>query len=111
MKKLAIMGGEPVFTQADRERLNPDFYIFSMGGEPVVSLQNALRDAFPSKRILCFGYNDAIAYIPSDKVIEEGGYEAGEGADLEYRLKGRCKLGVTGICVAGFGEAVAELDK
>jgi len=92
-------------------RLNQDFYIFSMGGEPVVSLQNALRDAFPSKRILCFGYNDAIAYIPSDKVIEEGGYEAGEGADLEYRLKGRCKLGVTGICVAGFGEAVAELDK
>lgn len=92
-------------------RLNPDFYIFSMGGEPVVSLQNALRDTFPSKRILCFGYNDAIAYIPSDKVIEEGGYEAGEGADLEYRLKGRCKLGVTGICVAGFGEAVVELDK
>ena len=91
-------------------RLNPDFYIFSVGGEPVVSLQTALRAAFPDKQILCFGYNDAIAYIPSDKVIEEGGYEAGEGADLEYRLKGRPKPGVDAICVAGFRKVMEELD-
>lgn len=90
-------------------RLNRDFYIFSMGGEPVVSLQTALREAFPDKQILCFGYNDAIAYIPSDKVIAEGGYEAGEGADLEYRLKGRPKPGVDAICVTGFRKALDEM--
>ncbi len=92
-------------------RLNPDFYLFSMGGEPVVSLQNALRDAFPGKQILCFGYNDAIAYIPSDKVIAEGGYEAGEGADLEYRLKGRPKLGVDAVCAEGFRKALEGLNQ
>ena len=92
-------------------RLNPDFYIFSVGGEAVVSLQTALREAFPHKQILCFGYNDAIAYIPSDKVIAEGGYEAGEGADLEYRLKGRPKIGVDGICVAGFRAALDGMNK
>ena len=91
-------------------RLNPEFYIFSMGGEPVVSLQTALRDAFPDKQILCFGYNDAIAYIPSDKVVAEGGYEAGQGADFEYRLKGRPKTGVDAVCVAGFRKAMEELD-
>ena len=92
-------------------RLNPDFYLFSVGGEPVVSLQTVLREAFPDKQILCFGYNDAIAYIPSDKVIAEGGYEAGESADLEYRLKGRPKLGVDAICVNGFRRALEELAK
>lgn len=91
-------------------RLNPEFYIFSVGGEPVVSLQTVLRRAFPGKQLLCFGYNDAIAYVPSDKVIAEGGYEAGEGADLEYRLKGRPKTGVDEICVAGFRAAIKEFD-
>lgn len=90
-------------------QLNPDFYIFSMGGEPGVNIQTVLREAFPDKQILCFGYNDAIAYVPSDKMIAEGGYEAGDRSDVEYRLKGKCKPGVDEIYIAGYRKAMEEI--
>jgi len=90
-------------------QLNPDFYIFSMGGEPGVNIQTVLRAAMPDKQILCFGYNDAIAYVPSDKMIEEGGYEAGYRSDIEYRLKGKFKPGVDEIYRQGFSKAIEEI--
>ena len=92
-------------------RLNPDFYIFSLAGEPGVNIQTVLRAAFPDKRILCFGYNDAIAYVPSDRMIAEGGYEAGERSDVEYRLKGRCRPGVDAIFIRGFRDALERIEK
>ena len=92
-------------------RLNPDFYIFSMGGEPGVNIQTVLREAFPGKQIICFGYNDAIAYVPSDKMIAEGGYEAGDRSDVEYRLKGRCAPGADKIFINGFAKAVDMIEK
>jgi len=86
-------------------QLNPDFYICTMGGEPCINIQTVLRAAFPDKTLLCFGYANAIAYIPSDKVITEGGYEA-EGSVTEYRLKGRVSPGVDAIYIDGFKNAM-----
>ncbi len=92
-------------------RINEDFYIFSMGGEPGVNIQTVLRQHFPGKQLLCFGYNDAIAYIPSDKMVAEGGYEASaEHAVCEYRLKGRILPGVDALYCQGFESAIAAMQ-
>ncbi len=89
-------------------QINPDFYIFSMGGEPGINIATVLRESFPDKTLVCFGYNNAIAYVPSDKMIEEGGYEAEESVP-EYRLKGKIKLGANKIFCDGFHAAVDSL--
>ena len=91
-------------------RINPKFYICSMGGEPGVNVQTVLRESMPEATLLCFGYNDAIAYIPSDKMIEEGGYEAEESV-TEYRLKGRIAPGVDKIFCDALKNTVAEMNK
>lgn len=64
----------------------------------------------PDATVLCFGYNDAIAYVPSDKIIEEGGYEA-EGSVTEYRLKGRIAPGVDKIYCDALKQTAAEMNK
>ena len=92
-------------------QLNPNFYILSMGGEPGIDIQKVLREAFADKQILCFGYNDAIAYVPSDKMIEEGGYEAGYRSDIEYRHKGKYQLGVNKIYIDNYKKAMDEIAK
>ena len=89
-------------------KINPGFFILSMGGEPVINIRTVLCEAFPDRTLLTFGYNDAIAYIPSDKVIGEGGYEA-DGSVTEYRLKGRIAPGVDEIYRRGFGAVMDEL--
>lgn len=91
-------------------RINPEFYILSMGGEPGVNIQTILREHFAGKQLLCFGYNDSIAYIPSDKMVEEGGYEASVDRSVnEYRLKGRILPGVDEIYRQGYTKAMAEM--
>ena len=89
-------------------QLNPDFYIFSMGGEPGCNIATVLRENMPDKQIICFGYNNAIAYVPSDKMIEEGGYEA-DGSVPEYRLKGAIKPGVDKLYCDGFRAAIDSI--
>ena len=91
-------------------RINSNFYICYMGGEPAVNIQTILREAFPDVTLLCFGYANAVAYVPSDKVIAEGGYEA-EGSVTEYRLKGRIAPGVDEIFRRGYKQAMAELNE
>ena len=91
-------------------RINPNFYILSMGGEPGCNIAEVLREAFPEKQLLCFGYNDAIAYVPSDKMIKEGGYEAGGRAIDEYRLKGEFAPGVDELYKKGYCDAMNRID-
>ena len=89
-------------------RINPDFYILSVGGEPGINIATVLREAIPDKTLVCFGYSSSVAYVPSDKMIAEGGYEA-EDSVSEYRLKGRIKLGVDKIFSDGFRCAIDEI--
>ena len=92
-------------------RINKEFYIFSMGGEPGVNIQTILREHFPNVQLLCFGYNDAIAYVPSDKMIGEGGYEASaERSVNEYRLKGRILPGVNELYCSGYTQAIRDME-
>lgn len=90
-------------------RLCDDRFIFSLGGEPSYDVGVVLRGAFPDTKVICVGYADDIAYIPSDRMIAEGGYEA-DGSVVEYRLKGRIAPGVDEALVRGFREAMRSLE-
>lgn len=71
-------------------RLSRDLYIVYMGGEPCYEVMMNLAPIFPGKRYIFIGYADSLAYIPDDRLLAEGGYEA-EGSIVEYGLKGTFK--------------------
>lgn len=90
-------------------RLGEGFYIFTVGGEPSIDVKNVLKPLVPDDTLLCFGYNDAIAYVPSDKMLKEGGYEAGDSSVTEYRMKGKFKMGIDNLFREGFRRALDVL--
>lgn len=90
-------------------RIGKGFYIFTVGGEPSYDVKKVLQKLLPEENILYFGYNDAIAYVPSDKMLEEGGYEAGDGSVTEYRMKGKFKKGIDNCFLEGFRNALNQL--
>ena len=52
---------------------------FALAGEPTVEYALALRAATPQGAVLATGYcNGSPGYIPSERVLQEGGYEGGE---------------------------------
>jgi hypothetical protein len=59
-------------------RLGTELYWFALGGEVVVDYSHRLKKDFAALgTIWVTGYaNDVMAYIPSERVLKEGGYEA-----------------------------------
>lgn len=63
-----------------------DLQIVTLGGEVVVDYALRLKNELPGSTIWVAGYcNDVMAYIPSLRVLQEGGYE-GETAMIYYGL-------------------------
>ncbi len=63
--------------------------IVALGGEVVVDYALRLKREFPGERLVVAGYSNVVmSYIPSRRVLEEGGYEA-EDAMIYYGLPGR----------------------
>lgn len=64
---------------------NPDgTTIVFLGGEVVVDYALAIKSELPQRRVWVGAYaNDVMAYIPSRRILQEGGYE-GIGAQSEY---------------------------
>ena len=57
-------------------RFGNDFTIVAMGGEVVVDYQLRIKREFPNENLMTIGYaNDVMCYIPSLRVLREGGYE------------------------------------
>ena len=62
--------------------------MFSMGGESLIEYAIGLKQIF-GPEIFVLGYsNDVMAYIPSAKVLDEGGYE-GESSQMVYGMSGK----------------------
>ncbi|MDQ3348851.1 MAG: hypothetical protein M3545_12890, partial [Acidobacteriota bacterium] len=60
-------------------RLGADLTLVALGGEVVVDYARRLVREYPAQRIWAAGYsNDVFGYVPSLRVLREGGYE---GAD------------------------------
>jgi len=69
-------------------RLGSGLTLVAMGGEVVVDYALRLARDHPDERLWAAGYsNDVFAYVPSLRVLEEGGYEGG-GAMIYYGKPG-----------------------
>ena len=67
-------------------RLGPDLLFVTLGGEVVVDYALRLKTELGRERTWVAAYtNDVMAYIPSRRVLAEGGYEGG-GAMVYYGL-------------------------
>ena len=87
--------------------LGRDFTLVGMSGEVVVDYMLRLRQEFPGERLWVASYcNEVFAYVPSERVLAEGGYEGGDAMvyfgwygpfqrGLEDRLVGEIKKLVT----------------
>ncbi|MGH9159274.1 MAG: neutral/alkaline non-lysosomal ceramidase N-terminal domain-containing protein [Vicinamibacteraceae bacterium] len=65
-------------------RFGGDLTVVALGGEVVVDYVLRLKKTYPNERMWVAGYsNDVFAYVPSRRVLEEGGYEGG-GAMIYY---------------------------
>ena len=57
----------------------PDLTLIALGGEVVVDYALRLAREFPGRRLWVAGYsNDVFGYVPSRRVLREGGYEGGD---------------------------------
>jgi neutral ceramidase len=58
-------------------RFGRDLTILALGGEVVVGYDLRAKQEFPNDHLIVAGYsNDVMCYIPTRKVLDEGGYEA-----------------------------------
>ena len=58
-------------------RFSKDLTVLALGGEVVVDYVLRTRRDYPKERLVVAGYsNDVMCYIPSLRVLREGGYEA-----------------------------------
>jgi hypothetical protein len=58
-------------------RLGRDLTLVALGGEVVVDYALRAKREFPGERLVVAGYsNDVMCYIPSRRILQEGGYEA-----------------------------------
>jgi hypothetical protein len=75
-------------------RIGSKLLFIAMGGEVVVDYALRLKDEFGPDRTWVAGYtNDVPAYIPSERILEEGGYE-GESSMIYYGLPTRWATGI-----------------
>lgn len=75
-----------------------DLPVFSLGGEVVIEYDLRLKELF-GENIFVIGYcNDVMAYIPSDRILREGGYE-GETSMAAFGLPAPWKKNVQKLIV------------
>jgi neutral ceramidase len=90
-------------------QLGPGLIFIALGGEVVVDYSLRLKKELGPRRTWVAGYcNDVMAYIPSLRVLKEGGYEGG-GAMIYYGLPAAWGPRVEELIVAAVHEQVREL--
>ncbi|MFY8202200.1 MAG: hypothetical protein ACOVLE_16105, partial [Pirellula staleyi] len=66
-------------------RIGADLNFVALGGEVVVDYSLRIKGKMPQTTFVAGYAHDVMAYIPSDRVLKEGGYEGG-GAMIYYGL-------------------------
>lgn len=84
-----------------------DQLIFSLGGETVIAYAIRLKEIF-GQDIFVMGYsNDVMAYIPSARIVKEGGYE-GASSQMVYGLPSPWNPDLETRIIHGFVELAAD---
>lgn len=90
-------------------QLGPDLTWIALGGEVVVDYSLRLKKELGPGRTWVAGYtNDVMAYIPSLRVLKEGGYEGG-GAMVYYGLPAIWGPRIEELIVAAVHEQVQKV--
>jgi hypothetical protein len=91
-------------------RLGKDLALVALGGEVVVDYALRLKEAHGRDKTWVAGYaNDVMAYIPSRRVLAEGGYEGG-GAMVYYSLPSPWAPTVEAKILDAVGELISVKD-
>ncbi len=81
-------------------RCGNDLTLVALGGEVVVDYALRLKREFPRENLVVAGYsNDLMCYIPSDRVLKEGGYEPVDSM-IYYGQPGPFAPGVEELVIA-----------
>jgi len=81
--------------------------IFALGGELVVQYAIDLKKIF-GPDVFVLGYvNDDMAYIPTETILNEGGYE-GESSMMVYGLPSKWEAGIQGRILAEMRKLAAR---
>ncbi len=87
-----------------------DLQVVTLGGEVVVDYALRLKNELPGSTVWIGGYcNDVMAYIPSLRVLQEGGYE-GETAMIYYGLPTKWSTGVEDHIVNSVKELAVQTE-
>lgn len=90
-------------------QLGEDLTWVALGGEVVVDYSLRLKQELGEGHTWITGYaNDVMAYIPSERVLKEGGYE-GATAMLYYQLPSPWKAGLENEIVGTVKQMAADL--
>jgi hypothetical protein len=90
-------------------QLGGDLTLVTLGGEVVVDYSLRLKRELTGNPVWVAGYsNDVMAYIPSERVLSEGGYEGG-GAMRYSNLPGPWRAGVEDHIVSAAREMTRRL--
>ncbi len=108
-EKGAIPTNYPYFLQV--WQFGPDFTLVALAGEVVVDYALRLKKELGPGTIWVAGYsNDVSAYIPSRRILEEGGYEGG-GAMLYYVQPGPFTISVEATIINKVRQMVKRLRR
>jgi len=100
--------GDKVRLRGGVIRLSEDVYVAWLTGEVCLEVKQEIEKVFAGRKLVFIGYGDDIAYVPEDKLLDEGGYEPA-GAVVEFRLKGPFKKGINAKLRQAYGGALRAL--
>jgi hypothetical protein len=89
-------------------RLDDDVYVAWMSGETCVEVKQVVEKVFAGKALIFIGYCDSSAYVPTDRLLDEGGYES-SGSVFGFRMKGPFRKGIDAQLSAAFEQALERL--
>ncbi len=91
-------------------RFGKGLSMIALSGETVVDYAIRLRKEFKGQRLWIAGYsNDVFAYVPSERVLKEGGYEGG-GAMTYFGIHGPFKPGVEQLVIDQVKKLMKQCD-
>lgn len=83
--------------------------IFNMGGEVTVGYANRLKEKYGPNIFVMAYSNDVMGYIPTELILEEGGYE-GNSSQMVYGLPNTWKKGLENQILETFDQMAAKLS-
>ncbi len=85
-----------------------DQLLLGLGGELVVEYAIRLKQLYGLKTFVLGYSNDVMSYIPSERILKEGGYE-GATSQMVYGLPASWAPGIEGTIINGMKEVVKQI--